>query len=195
MTRADEKKQLRSEVRAAMRQMDEGYAARADKAIAATILKLPEYQSAGTVFCFATFGREINTHPILEDALRAGKRLCVPLCTGMGLMELHIITSLSQLTPGSYNIPEPPAESPTVTPDEVDFAVIPCLSCDHAGRRLGRGGGFYDRFLADYRSGAVMVCRERLIREELPVEPHDRPVHWVVTENGLYEDGTPARIE
>ena len=104
------------------------------------------------------------------------------------------ITSLDQLTPGAYGILEPPADSPTVEADGVDFAVLPCLSCSHSGHRLGQGGGFYDRFLARYQGGAVLLCREKLIREDVPLEPHDCPVPWVLTERGLWEDGTPARL-
>lgn len=109
-------------------------------------------------------------------------------------MELRQITALDQLVPGIYGIPEPPAGSPLILTDSVDFAILPCVTCDHSGRRLGRGGGYYDRFLTHYRGGAVLLCRERLIREEIPVEPHDRPLPWVLTERGLYEDGTPARL-
>ena len=57
------------------------------------------------------------------------------------------------------------------------------------GQRLGHGGGYYDRFLSQYRGGTVLLCREQLIRQEIPVEPHDYPVPWVLTERGLYEDG------
>ena len=66
----------------------------------------------------------------------------------LGIMELRQITSLDQLTPGAYGILEPPADSPAIEADGVDFAVLPCLSCSHSGHRLGQGGGFYDRFLA-----------------------------------------------
>ena len=54
--------------------------------------------------------------------------------------------------------------------------------------------GYYDRFLAHYRGGTVLLCREKLIREEIPLEPRDMPVPWVLTERGLYEDGIPARL-
>lgn len=194
MTKQEEKQRLRRTVRDLEAQLSPRYQADSARAIAAHLLAMPEYQAAGTVFCFVGCGREIDTRPILEDALAAGKALCVPLCTAPGVMELRRITSLDELAPGAYGIPEPPGDAPALGVDEVDFAALPCVTCDHAGHRLGRGGGYYDRFLAHYRGGAVLLCREKLIREEIPVEPHDYPVPWVLTERGLYEDGTPARL-
>ena len=109
-------------------------------------------------------------------------------------MELRAVLSLEKLSPGKYGILEPDAGCPLVAADQVELAVIPCAACSRDGRRLGRGGGYYDRFLSAYRGSAALVCRERLIREEIPTEPLDIPVHWVVTEAGLYEDGVPARL-
>lgn len=194
MTKQEEKQQLRRTICTLETQLSPRYQAASSRAIAAHLLAMPEYQAAGTVFCFVGCGREIDTRPVLESALAAGKVLCVPLCTGPGVMELRRITSLDELSPGSRGIPEPPADSPAVKTDDVDFAVLPCATCDHAGHRLGKGGGYYDRFLAHYRGGSVLLCREKLIREEIPLEPHDYPVPWVLTERGLYEDGTPARL-
>lgn len=195
MTRQEEKQQLRAVMRARERQLSDRYRRESDQAIAAHLTAMPEYQAAGTIFCFVGTPHEIDTRPILENALAAGKRLCVPLCTGPGMMELRQITTLSQLSPGAYGIPEPPEDTPTVSVDETDFSILPCLTCNHLGHRLGQGQGYYDRFLAHYRSGAVLLCREKLIREEIPLEPHDYPIPWVLTERGLYEDGIPARLE
>ena len=194
MTRTEEKQQLRRTMRALEAGLSARYKEESSRAIAGHLLAMPEYQEAGTVFCFVGTDREIDTRPILEDILAAGKRLCIPLCTGKGIMELRQVTDLRQLVPGAYGILEPPADSPLVSVDEVDFAVLPCLTCNHLGQRLGRGGGYYDRFLSHYRGGTVLLCREKLIREEIPLEPHDYPVPWVLTERGLYEDGTPARL-
>lgn len=194
MTKQEEKQQLRHTIRMLETQLSPRYRAASSRAITAFLTAMPEYLAAGTVFCFVGCGREIDTRPILEHALAAGKTLCVPLCTAPGIMELRRVDCLDELSPGSYGIPEPPAEAPAVKTDAVDFAILPCTTCDHAGRRLGRGGGYYDRFLAHYRGGSVLLCREKLIREEIPVEPHDYPVPWVLTERGLYEDGTPARL-
>ena len=194
MTKQEEKRALRATLRRLAQTLPDTYRRKADAAIAAHLLAMPAYREAETVFCFVGTGWEIDTRPILADALAAGKTLCVPLCTGPGIMELRQITSLSQLSPGAYRLPEPPADAPAVAVDAVELAVLPCMGCNHLGHRLGRGGGYYDRFLSAYRSAAVLVCRERLIREEIPLEPHDLPIPWVLTERGLYEDGTPARL-
>ncbi len=194
MTRKEEKQQLRNIVRRLARELSDRYWKSSSAGIAAHLLAMPEYQAADTVFCFVGIAREVDTRPILEDALASGKRLCVPLCAEPGHMELREVSDLCKLAPGSFGLLEPPADSPSVAADDVDFAVIPCLTCNHLGQRLGKGGGYYDRFLSHYRGGTVMLCPEKLIRDEIPVEPHDYPIPWVLTEKGLYEDGIPARL-
>ena len=194
MTKQEEKKTLRSIMRRLEENLSERYMRSADEAIMRHLMALPEYRDAGTVFCFVGVRREINTLPLLEDALKSGKTLCVPLCVEMGVMDTRRITSLDQLQPGKYGLLEPAADAPHMDVDDIDFAVIPCTTCNHSGQRLGKGGGYYDRFLSHYRGGTVMLCREKLIRDEIPVEPHDYPIPWVLTERGLYEDGTPARL-
>lgn len=194
MNKREEKQQLRWTIRALEQKLSEKYKAASSAAICAHLLAMPEYQAAEAVFCFVGTEREIDTRPILEDALVSDKTLCVPLCTAPGTMELRRVRSLVELSPSTCGILEPPADSPAVSVDDVDFAVLPCLTCNHLGARLGQGGGYYDRFLSHYRGGTVLLCREKLIREEIPLEPHDYPVPWVLTERGLYEDGTPARL-
>lgn len=194
MTRQEEKQQLRAIIRRMEAELTPEYRRKSDRAIARRLLAMPEYQAADTVFCFVGTSREIDTRPILEAALEAGKQLCVPLCTAPGQMEPRQITALNQLAPGSFGIPEPSADALLFPVDAIDFAVLPCVTCNHAGQRVGHGGGYYDRFLSRYRGGTVLLCRELLIRQEIPVEPHDYPVPWVLTERGLYEDGIPAPL-
>ena len=194
MTKQEEKQRLRRTMRALERQLSDKYKAASSRSICAHLLAMPEYQAASAVFCFVGTDHEIDTRPILAHALAAGKRLSVPRCTGPGIMELRQLHSLEELSPGAYGIPEPPESAPVMNPDDVDLAILPCLTCSHLGPRLGQGGGYYDRFLSNYRGGTVLLCREKLIREEIPLEPHDYPSPWVLTEVGLYEDGTPARL-
>ena len=194
MTRQEEKQQLRAIVWRLEAALTPEYREKSSRAIIRRLLSMPEYQEAQTVFCFAGTDHEIDTRPILADVLSSGKTLCVPLCTAPGVMELRQIRSFEELVPGAYGILEPPMTAPLTDPDDVDLAILPCLTCNHLGQRLGQGGGYYDRFLSNYRGGTVLLCREKLIREEIPLEPHDYPIPWVLTEVGLYEDGTPARL-
>ena len=87
MTRQEEKQQLRAIVRRLEAALAPEYKAKSARSIAHRLLAMPEYQEAQTVFCFVGTDREIDTRPILEDALAAGKTLCVPLCTEPGRME------------------------------------------------------------------------------------------------------------
>ena len=194
MTITQRKRQLRMAVRRDEQLISICDRARSDQAVAIQVLALPEYRRAQSLFCFVSTTREIDTTPVLLDALHSGKTLCVPLCTEPGRMESRQITDLNQLVPGRYGLLEPTADTPVIPVDAIDFAVLPCVTCNYLGQRLGHGGGYYDRFLSQYRGGTVLLCRELLIRQEIPVEPHDYPVPWVLTERGLYEDGIPAPL-
>ena len=103
MTRQEEKQQLRAIVRRLEAALAPEYKAKSSPLPSPhRLLAMPEYQEAQTVFCFVGTDREIDTRPILEDALAAGKTLCVPLCTEPGRMESRQITDLNQLVPGRY---------------------------------------------------------------------------------------------
>ncbi len=182
----ERKKRLRAEVRASERAMTPEEKQRADAAITQAILSTELYRSAKTVFAFVGTDREIDTAVLLRDILRSGRRLCVPLCTGNGIMQPKEIRSISELAPGTYGIPEPSAACCTVTPEEIDLVIVPCVSCSHTGARLGQGGGFYDRFFEHYRGASILICREQLTREDIPTEPHDVRFQTVITDSGLY---------
>ncbi len=186
MDTAQEKRLLRLELRCAERALPPDYRASADRAIAAHVLGMTAYRAAERVFCFVGTGLEIDTLTILEDVLRRGKILCVPLCTGEGRMEARVVRSLEQLKPGAYGIPEPPVNSPALPREALDFSMIPCLGCDLTGGRLGRGGGYYDRFFAGGTQRAAVLCRQRLTRPAIPREPHDLVFPAVVTEEGVF---------
>lgn len=196
MTIREEKQRLRAAVRAEIRELPEEYFAQAGEAMGGFLQMLPDYRAARTVFCHVSTAREADTRGFLERALRDGKRVCVPRCVRMGEMELRRIDDLRQLTSGAYGLLEPPAEAPLVSADEADFSVVPCLCCTLRGERLGKGGGFYDRFLARGAGTALMLCPARLIQPFVPMEAHDCAVSRVLTENGLYVCGNmvaPAR--
>lgn len=148
MTRQEEKNTLRGIMRRLEEKLSVCYMESADEAIMRHLMALPEYRNAQTVFCFVSIRREINTFPVLQDILSSGKALCVPLCVDKGIMETRLVTNLSQLKTGKYGLLEPSYDAPLVDVDDIDFAILPCTTCNHAGQRLGKGGGYYDRFLS-----------------------------------------------
>lgn len=179
------KRELRKEVKAAIASLDPGYCREADGKIAASILALPEYQRAKTVFCFVSTDTEINTAPIIEDAWRQGKRVGVPRVEKMGIMHVYEIRSWEDLEDGFYGIREPGKAAPLIQPEELDFVVMPCLCCGHDGRRLGYGGGFYDRYMERLSTPRAVICREKIMRDDIPVDVHDLMVEMVISEDGV----------
>lgn len=176
------KQELRRRIRAEMKNTEDAYFVLAGREICHRILNSDAYRHAKTVFCFVSHGKEPDTSLLLEQALLDGKILCVPLCKADGGIEARRIHTLDQLSPGVYGIPEPPADAERFLPAEIDLSIIPCLAATRDGRRLGKGGGYYDRFLSENTGGAVLVCPERFLLWDIPTEGHDIPLPNVVTE-------------
>jgi 5-formyltetrahydrofolate cyclo-ligase len=184
----EEKKLLRKKIKAKIKELPKEYKETADYKILAKLLTLPEYQKAETVFCFVGTKNEINTRPFLEQVLADGKVLAVPLCTGQGIMVAKRIYNLSELKSGAYDILEPEVTSETIELNENSFAVIPCLSCDHKGNRLGHGGGYYDRYFTNGKVASALVCWEKIMEEQIPTEETDHCFPIVVTEDGIFSN-------
>lgn len=185
----DEKRTLRQEMRQRIASLPPERKREADALIDRQILESPLWREARCVFCFASLPTEVDTWPLIMDALGAKKRLCVPLCTDPGLMELHQITDTRDLRPGKWGILEPCPDTPRLEPSDVFLAIVPCLACDAFGMRLGKGGGYYDRFLSTYRGISLTMSYEGLLLDEAPADVWDIPVPFVVTERGIRHQG------
>ena len=186
MDAAEQKKNMRKQIREAEKALTQEYRDESSAKICANIMSLPEYRKAGVVLAFVSMSREPDLSAVLSDALARGKTLCVPLCVGEGVMEFRRINGPEDLEPGIYGLLEPRKSCPVIPPQAVEFAVIPCVTCDRSGRRLGNGGGYYDRFLEKYRPPMAAVCREKLMADRVPAEPFDVSVPVIVTEAGIY---------
>ena len=185
MTVKNLKKQMRREVREAVRALEPAYCEEADERIADLVAGLPEYDEADTIFCFVGTADEIDTMKLIRRAWEAGKRVGVPRCIKMGEMVVQEIRSEEDLEDGSYGIREPKVECPEIGGGEIDFVIVPCMTCSHDGRRLGYGGGFYDRFLSGIDVPMAVICREKIMRDDIIMEAHDRRIGIVVSEKGI----------
>ena len=182
---AEHKRELRAEIRRREAALPEEYLKASGAAICERLWELPEFQKAGTVFVFVGCGAEIDTSDLIERMLSAGKRVLVPRCEAKGIMHAYEIKSLSELSPGSYGIPEPSGGAKKADPAEIGFCIVPCLSCDREGYRLGHGGGYYDRYLEQVHVPRTVICRERLMLDSVPHEAHDLRMNLVVTETQI----------
>ena len=178
----EEKKLLRTQVRQIITQRFLPLREEISRGICRCVLADTLYEKAKTVFLFVGTEREVDTLPILDHAWRSGKTVCVPRCMEGNRMALCRITSLDDLQIGSYGILEPKEACPTLPHGEIDFALIPCLACTRTGDRLGKGGGYYDRFFELYDGPAAVVCPEMLILDHIPLEPFDKRISYVITE-------------
>jgi 5-formyltetrahydrofolate cyclo-ligase len=154
--------------------------------LAERLIALPGFAAAGTVLMYATaFPEEIATRPMLEEALRLGKRLVCPRVdrTARGL-RLHQVEDLQDdLTRGTLGIPEPRPDRPEVEASGIDWVLVPGLAFDERGFRLGRGAGCYDRLLPRLRPDAPRWALALDVQwvEDLPIEPHDQPLDGIAS--------------
>ena len=182
---AEKKRALRAAIRERERALDPAYKAESSAAICRALTELSAFAAAETVLAFCGTAREVDTRAFLRDTLARGKTLLLPRCEPERQLALCVVRDLDELEAGVFGILEPERSCPTVAPEDVGFAVIPCVSFDRVGHRLGQGGGYYDRLLPRLRCETVCICRERLLSDAVPAEAHDARCTRYLTENGV----------
>lgn len=184
------KKKIRTEAKALAASLAPEYRRSASDAVFRAVTAMPEYREAETIFCFVSMPSEVDTNPLIRDALTKNKRVCVPKCLSLGHMEAYPITSMEKdLKPGTWNIPEPREGILPVSPEELDLVIVPCCAAAPDGRRLGFGGGFYDRFLLRTDAFRALICYGRLLREDIPTGEYDLRMDAVISEQGVLRSG------
>ncbi|MBL7134391.1 MAG: 5-formyltetrahydrofolate cyclo-ligase [Phycisphaerae bacterium] len=191
------KHHLRTDMKAALGAMPAGTAAELSRAACESLLALAEYQQARSVMLYAPIAGEVDCRPIAVAAWKDGKTVLLPRVTWA---ERHMVAvpvdSLNHpVVTGRNSLREPEGEPWPV--ERIDLIVVPGLAYDRLGNRLGRGGGFYDRFLARATLAAHtcgLAFSIQMVRE-LPVHPNDYPVKVLVTDKEVlrFTNGIPTR--
>ena len=176
----EEKKALRAKARQEAAAIPPELRRAQDKALFKAFLGLDAVKKAGSVLLFWGVGTEPETTGLLSALLASGKKVALPRCLPARGMEARFYRG-GRLVRSPYGIPEPGEACPPADKGELAVALIPALCYDRRGYRLGHGGGYYARWLADYTGVTVGMCYKELLREELPREEHDRPVQILLT--------------
>ena len=186
MTAAEEKKALRQAVRSLMRQLPE-LTNQEEKFILDVQMhrvaqEHPWLQEADLVLIYCSQRDEPDTRGIIGWLLYTGRRVALPVCEKDGIMEFYAIRSMEELRPGAYGILEPGIRR-KIKITQKTLCIVPGLAFTRDGKRLGKGGGYYDRYLAAHPGLRTMGLTYRcLLQERIPCEAHDRPVDVVITE-------------
>ena len=157
----------------------------ASQKLAARLRRLPAYRTARWIMFYVATAGEVETRPMIRQALAEGKRVAVPITlTTSRMINPAELTQLGRgLVRGPYGIRQPdPRRARWVAPAALDLVVVPGLAFDVRGARLGRGGGYYDRFLARLprRTSRVGLCFRCQRVRRLPRARHDQPVTTVL---------------
>ena len=174
-----DKKALRLAIREKKRAMSEGEIVSRSERLGELFARSEAYRNAKTVYGYLPYNQEVRTVPMLEQALRDGKRVAVPKVYG-DTMKFIYLEDLSKVAKSDMGIPEPVSDTP-VAEDKTALVLMPGLAFTEKGDRMGYGGGFYDRFLAEEPDHPTLaLCYDFQIVDSLPTEAFDIPVDTVL---------------
>lgn len=181
------KKEIRTAMKKLLGKVQPETAEKASLSLLAQLETMEQWNRADIVLAFLSMKDEIDTKPLLRRVLEQGKRLAVPKVAGEDLVFYQISDLEKELLPGAFGILEPvpglPALDVKTLMGHNSAALVPGLAFDKDNFRLGRGKGFYDRFLASagdflYKIG---ICYSFQLVEKVPREVHDLPLDAVVS--------------
>lgn len=162
--------------------------AAADAAICARVMATEAFARARVILAFYPTKSEPDIRPLLRAVLTSGRTLLLPRTQGGGQMRALRVRSLGELERRApYGLYEPPESAGECT---AELAIVPGVAFDEDGYRLGRGGGYYDRYLAGFSGGTIGVCHDARVLECVPRQAHDRPVQWIATPSRTIVTGT-----
>ena len=173
------KKELRSLIRQQKRAMTESQIREKSEKLGQLFAASAAYRNAKTVYGYLPYNQEVRTVAMLERAIADGKRVAVPKVIGDDMKFIYI-ADLSRVEKGYAGIPEPVDDGP-IADDPTALVLMPGLAFDREGHRIGYGGGFYDRILAQEPDHPTLaLCDDFQMMESLEPEEFDIPVDTVL---------------
>ena len=185
------KQTARDYAKAAIADMDADARALADKTACRSVCSLPAFKSAHTIMAYAALADELQTASLLTAILAAGKTLALPridddIAHTMSAAQIQNLDT--DLERGHFGIQSPVDACPTIDPGAIDLILVPGRAYDRKGNRVGRGAGYYDRFLRICPAFRIGLAYDaQVFTEELPHEENDLPVQLLITESKVVQ--------
>ncbi len=172
------KNELRSMMREKKRSIGKATLKLMSKEVCEAVLANEQYERAGIVMAYAALWDEVDVQMLIDDALGRGKRVILPTVRGEDIVPVELSKN-TQWKVGDFGIMEPLAER---YDGDIDLVIVPGVAFDNAGNRLGRGRGFYDRFLCKCASAYLMgVCFDFQVVAEVPTDDFDFKMCEIIT--------------
>lgn len=188
------KRELRSRMRSVRGVLPSAACAERSARAIAHLSELPEVKAARTIVGFSAIQKELDLAALLSEARAQGKRVGLPRVVqpedGPALLDLLALND-EPLVEGAFGVLEPPPSAPRIEEAGVDVILVPGLAFDAQGHRIGYGRAFYDRLLPTLPNAfRVGVGYDFQLVVELPVDPHDVPLHCIVTDARVLRIGS-----
>jgi 5-formyltetrahydrofolate cyclo-ligase len=191
-----EKATLRRRLRARRRALTREQQAAVARSVAGLMSTFTPWRQARRVALYLPADGEVDTDPLYRLARNGGKTIYLPVIQHADHLAFARWDDRAQLAANRYGIPEPPGDAPHCSPDKLDVICMPLVGWDRSGRRLGMGGGFYDRTLAGVAGTALVglahACQEV---EAIPAEDWDIRLDYVVTGAALLDCRVEGRAD
>ncbi|HKL59262.1 MAG TPA: 5-formyltetrahydrofolate cyclo-ligase [Sphaerochaeta sp.] len=181
------KEEVRSSLKEQAKQFPPSSFILEDTASVATLLQSNTYKQCSTLFAFSPLPSEVDISLVLEDALRH-KNLALPRCSGDSLLDFIYVSAgwNTRVKPSRLGVLEPPRGTVAI-PDTHSLILVPAMAYTILGERLGRGKGYYDRYLNTFPTIPTMgICRSYQLVESLPTERWDMRVREVLCNGVIY---------
>lgn len=196
----ERKRQLRRQARSVLAGLSARERELRSRAVCEKLRDLPGFRAAKTVMLYLALPEEVDLSTLAERAAETGKRLCIPrMDWAAKTMSPLIVDWIAMKTEVREHGVSEPVGGTAAKLSSVDLVLVPGLAFDEAGHRLGRGAGFYDRFLEEFRAqrkskaAALGICFEAQLVGEIPAEKHDQTLDGLVTEKRVLLCRKPGR--
>ena len=182
-----QKKRLRSHFRARRDGLDDDVVEKASRGVCQHLKETSWLDDVERLAGYMALGKEIDVRGFLNECMERNVEIVLPRVVGPGQMEFCLVQSWDELEPGAFGIDEPTTAA--IESESIDAFLVPGLAFDRRGQRLGFGKGFYDRALPGPSQALIVGVGHRwqFIEDDLPAEPHDRPMDHVVTDHKWHQ--------
>lgn len=182
-----DKSLLRESVLAKLKSFTEEEKSTYEKKISDQLVQSSFWKKAETIGMTVSHGIEWDTTPLIQKAWEQGKQVVVPKCEpSHKQMTFYKLTDFDQLEIVYFNLREPkPSETKRVDKNTIDLLIVPGVVFNKQGYRIGFGGGYYDRFLTDFKHHTISVLHPCQLERHLPIEEHDIAVQHLLTHEGF----------